>query len=248
MGLDINRIMSKLDDYFSRNDYKGAENHLKYWYDEAYAFKDNQALFFLTNELIGFYRKQGNKEKAMFFCDKALELIEYMNIENTVSAGTSYINIATAHKAFDEPNTALPFFEKAKMIYEKNLSSDDIRLAGLYNNMGLAFFSLKHYEKSRELYNMAVNLVKATSDRLDSAITYLNIADSYEMEFGMPEATDRVDFYLDKAKEILEEYKSSTDGYYAFVCDKCASTFGYYGYFLYENQLKERANKIYAGN
>ena len=34
-------------------------------------------------------------------------------------------------------------------------------------------------------------------------------------------------------------------GYYAFVCEKCAPTFEYYGYFLTAEALKETAEKIY---
>ena len=35
-------------------------------------------------------------------------------------------------------------------------------------------------------------------------------------------------------------------GYYAFVCEKCAPVFEYYGYFLTANKLRETAEKIYA--
>ena len=35
------------------------------------------------------------------------------------------------------------------------------------------------------------------------------------------------------------------DGYYAFVCEKCAPVFGYYGYFLTERELNRRAREIH---
>ena len=38
------------------------------------------------------------------------------------------------------------------------------------------------------------------------------------------------------------------DGYYAFVCEKCASVFGYYGHFAYEKELYERSRRIYEGS
>ena len=34
-------------------------------------------------------------------------------------------------------------------------------------------------------------------------------------------------------------------GYYAFVCEKCAPTFEYYGYFLAAQDLNERAEAGY---
>ena len=45
---------------------------------------------------------------------------------------------------------------------------------------------------------------------------------------------------------ILDGYENR-DGYYAFVCEKCASVFGYYGWFLYNKEREERARTIYEG-
>ena len=38
---------------------------------------------------------------------------------------------------------------------------------------------------------------------------------------------------------------TARDGNYAFVCEKCAPTFHYYGYFLWGAELEERARAIY---
>ena len=60
--------------------------------------------------------------------------------------------------------------------------------------------------------------------------------------FASPEArADR------RTKELLENY-TLRDGYYAFVCEKCASVFGYYGFFMYEKELHERSRRIYEGS
>lgn len=249
MTISIDRIMQKLDEYFDKNDYMGAEKHLNYWFAEAELTNDDRALFFITNELIGFHRKQKNQEKALAFCEKALELAKKMSIENTVGAATSYINIATAYKAFEMAKEALPYFEKAKEIYEAKLEANDARLAGLYNNMGLALCDLKEFEEANALYRKAIEIANSTEDgALDAAITYLNMADAAEQEKGMAAAEEEISTYLEKAKSLLERQKESGDGYYAFVCEKCAPTFGYYGYFLYKKELTERAKEIYARN
>ena len=44
--------------------------------------------------------------------------------------------------------------------------------------------------------------------------------------------------------EIFDNHEKR-DGYYAFVCEKCASVFGYFGYFVYEKELEKRARDIY---
>ena len=50
----------------------------------------------------------------------------------------------------------------------------------------------------------------------------------------------------DQAEELLDTEGIPHDGYYAFVCEKCEPTFRYYGYFLYANELKKRAEEIYG--
>ena len=60
-------------------------------------------------------------------------------------------------------------------------------------------------------------------------------------------AEEYINKYLAKAQSILDEH-TTQNGYYAFVCEKCASVFGYYGWFFFENELKDRARRIYAGN
>ena len=38
------------------------------------------------------------------------------------------------------------------------------------------------------------------------------------------------------------------DGYHAFTISKCAPTFDYFGYFLWAQELRDRAEEIYARN
>ena len=50
---------------------------------------------------------------------------------------------------------------------------------------------------------------------------------------------------MDEALSLLDTPGIPRDGYYAFVCEKCAPAFEYYGYFLAAEDLKERAKRIY---
>ena len=78
----------------------------------------------------------------------------------------------------------------------------------------------------------------------EAAITYLNLATAAEKELGLLDADEQISSYLDRAEELLEAV-TKRGGEYAFACEKCATVFGYYGRFFYENELKERARKIY---
>ena len=67
------------------------------------------------------------------------------------------------------------------------------------------------------------------------------------VRIGLVDGDEIIRSYLDIAEGLLENCKIR-DGYYAFVCEKCASVFGYYGRFLYEKSLYDRAQSIYAEN
>lgn len=239
--LSPENIANKLDQFFSRNDYASAEKYILTCYDDA----DNAGKLFLKNELAGLYRKLGRKEDALGVVFDALHLIKIMGIEDNIGAATTYLNCGTVYKAFDKPEDAIPLFEKARNIYEKELMPNDKRFGGLYNNMALALVDLKRFDEAFELYDKAISVMeKAENGLLEVAITHLNIASAKEAELGLEKGEEFINFRLAKAMDILNNHEPK-DGYYAFVCEKCASVFGYYGYFLYEKELTERARRIY---
>lgn len=244
--ISIDRVLSKLDSYFASNDYSGAQRHLKYWLDEAITINDRKAELTLCNELIGLSRKIGNKEQTFLYTDKALGILKSLDIESSVGAATTYINVATAYKAFGNAEHSLELFKKAIEIYEKELSLNDARFGGLYNNYALSLVDTGNFSSAHEYYNKALSIMKnIQGGELESAITYLNIASAYESEKGLLDAEENITECLQKATQLLDSHSDSTDGYYAFVCEKCASVFGYYGCFVYEKELLERAEKIY---
>ena len=243
--IQIDRILEKLDSYLHADDYMAAERHLKYWLDEAKLALDNRTELFLFNELMGLYRKTGRRDEALECAARALDLAQ---LSGEITAATTYINIATVYKAFSLADRAIPLFEMAREIYEGSLDENDTRLGGLYNNMGLALVDLSQFDKAKEIYKKAISVMSKHPDRDgEVAITYLNLATAAEKEYGLVDGDEIIRRYLDIAEGLLENCKIR-DGYYAFVCEKCASVFGYYGRFLYEKALHDRAQKIYAEN
>lgn len=243
-----NRVLEKLDSYLKGNDYEGAKRLLNYWLSEAEFSGDNQGKLLIENELMGLFRKLGEKEQALKYANEALNQVQKMGIENNVGAATTYLNSATVFKAFGMPKDALPLYEKARAIYEKNLSPKDERLGGLYNNMGLALVDLKRFKEAEELYLKTLSVMKAFPEKEpEQAITYLNMATASETEFGLKQAKDKIDFFIKKAMVCMDAGKNRTDGNYAFVCEKCASVFGFYGYEDYAAELENRSRRIYAG-
>lgn len=247
--IPIGRIIEKLDEYLSRNDYSASERYLKYWLAEAEACCDDRGRLSVLNEQIGLYRKMGKMPEGLKAIDESIKLIDSLNMENTITQATTFINVATGYKAFGRAKDALPLYRKAQEIYESDLKPNDSRLGGLYNNLALVLMELGDYKEARELFNKAFDIMsKQINGETDMAITYCNLADLVAQELGMVEGEKQIADYLLKAQKLLETKSLPRDGYYAFVCEKCAPTFGYYGYFLVEQKLLKQAREIYERN
>lgn len=244
-NISTERILEKLDSYLHKNDYESARRHLIYWLAESKNAGDHRAEILILNELMGLYRKLGRGEQALECVTEALDRIDTLGISEQVGAATSFLNCATVYKAFGQPERSILLFEKAKLIYERELDKTDGRLAGLYNNMGLTLVDLGRFEEAYATYEKALDILKESEGgELEMAITYLNMASACEAELGLVDADEKIQSYMDKAEDLLERY-TDRGGYYAFVCEKCASVFGYYGRFVYEGELLERARRIY---
>ena len=242
------RVIEKLDAYFAQNDYAAAERHLRYWEQEALAGGDDRGLYTVCNELMGLCRKLGQRDEAVAYAERTLALVERLSMADNVTGATACLNAATVYKAFGDAAKGLPLFERAKAIYESQLAPDDSRLAGLYNNMALALVDLRRFDDADALYQKAIDLTLRTPDAQgDAAISLLNRANLIEARDGLLDGNDAICDCLDKAEALLNDPALPHDGYYAFVCEKCAPTFGYYGYFAFRKELEERAAKIYAG-
>ena len=242
------RIRAKMDEYMSRRDYAGAERHLLYWLEEALAGGDERGELMIRNELVGHFRKVGDRARALENADRAIELLERLDFGGTVSAGTTYVNAATAMSAFGENARALDLFKKARAAYTQGTQADHSLLGGLCNNMALACAALGRYEEAYALYDEAMDhMSKAPNGALEQAITCLNVANALEAQLGMEAAEGRIFDLLDRASDLLAAPGIPHDGYYAFVCEKCAPTFEYYGYFMEAEHLKQEAEGIYEG-
>ncbi len=267
--IEIDRVLGRLDRLLAAKDYSAAEAHLKYWLGEAGAAGDRAARLSLLNELMGFYRRGGDGTAARQFAEAALE--EYGSDNEfcgTVFFGTTCLNAATVFKAFGAPERAIGLYERCREIYCAHLEPDDVRFGGLYNNMGLALHELGRFSEAREAFEAAIRVQEdgGAATALDRAITYLNLCDlavsvdaaggegrdSFDVSgtdpgYPVSESTaEEIDRLIEKAYGLIIDPKVPRNPYYAFVCEKCAPVFGFYGYFLYKNELSEAAKALNA--
>ena len=246
--IPVRRVLAKLDEYELADDLEGARRHLLYWLEEAELGGDLRGQLTLNNELIGHYRMSGDGEASLRHGEKALALLEKLGAEDTVTAGTTCVNVGTARAAFGDPEGGYALFERARANYEKNLPEGDPRLGGLYNNMGLCLTALARYTEARELFSLALDIMKHKEHgELEQAITWLNLADAVSAELPPEAAEQEIEPYLDRAEALLDTPDLPRNSYYAFVCDKCAPVFGHYGRFLEERELRKRVTEIREG-
>jgi len=241
------RVLEKLDEYLAKNDYRKAEAHLTYWVGEAKLGNDEQGVFTLENESMGLCRKLGRKEDAVTHAEEALRLMDALSLAGTVAGGTALVNAATVYKAFGMAEKALPLYARARSVYEALLPGEDPRLGGLYNNYALALAELGRFDEAFTLNRLALEVMqRVPGSEPEQAITWLNIADALSMEAGTDAALSEIREYLKTAKALLDTPDLPHNGNYAFVCEKCAPTFGHYGDRETMDELNLRAQKIYA--
>lgn len=247
--IPIMRIIEKLDELFSRNDLQGAGRVLEYWEKEARALSDRRGLCEILSEEIGYFRRTGERDKGLAAVDEALKLLNCLDNE-CVSSATIYLNCATTMKAFGQAQEALPYYLKAKEIYERLLPADDYRLAGLYNNYATALTDVKDYKGAQEYYDKAIDLLKAKGGYGELAVSYVNLA---HMIFDESQQVgqyrdDEIDRLLQLAYDCLDDENLARDGNYAFICSKCAPAYKFFGHFIEGGELEERAKRIYENN
>ena len=246
--IPIGRALAKLDEYTAKRDTEGALRHIAYWIAEAEAGKDKGGKLTLLNERMGVLRKAGRHEEAIGTAKEALALADEPIFAGGVIVGTTYLNAGTVMSAADKPAEALPLYEKAEEIYKAALPKGDLRLAGLYNNKAVVLMRLGRTEEALNGYKAALEVLEGDDGTLlDRAVTYANLANLYEEQLGLEEGEQEIARCLRCAQALLDDGRVVKDAYAAFVYEKCAPTFLYYGWFAYAEELNERSKKIYEG-
>jgi len=240
------RIIDKLDEYMSRRDYAGAERHLRYWLAEAEQGRDLRGKLLICNELVGHYRKTGQRENAFHFAEEALRLLGELDYKGSTTSGTTLVNAATAYNAFGESEKAISLFQQAQADFESDPRTDPSLLGGLYNNMALACKDLNRFEEAFSFFERAMDMMaKVPGGSLEQAVTCLNIADTLTQERGADTPAEQIQALLDRAWTLLQDPTVPRDGYYAFVCEKCAPGFADYGRISEADELRQRAEEAY---
>ncbi len=243
--ISLRTFIKELDSLFAKEDLQGAEACAVKWLDLAREYGDKPGELIVLNEMTGFYRQTKNEEKGLAAVNEAFALLDSFDFDKKTAA-TIYLNGATTMKAFGKSAEAMKFYEKSHGLFLEILDKNDPLFAGFYNNKALALQDLKRYSEAEEYFLKAIKITESNpKNELETAISLVNLAHLY---YEIDNGDERINSLMDKALDILDcpDYY----GYekYAFTCRKCAPSFGFFGFFLAEKKLNERADRIYAGN
>lgn len=153
------------------------------------------------NEQIGYYRSISNYEEALKISKEMLELVKELGLQESEAHGTTLLNAATAYRVAGMCEKAIAMYRAAEQIF-KNLGIQDERLAGLYNNMSMAFQQKEDYGTAESCLLQALAIVRNLPDhKVEEATTYANLASvCYEKE----EFAQGIE-YVQRAIERFEE-------------------------------------------
>ena len=244
--IDVPAVIARLDALYNAGREKEALVLLEQTRDEARARVDWRGELSMLSELLGYHRRDGDREKAMAAVNGSLDLLRLHRMGATVSGATVLLNAATTLKCFGRAKESIPIFEHVARVYGDNLDPTDYRFAGLYNNMGLSYADEEDYLQAERCFRLALQVIAhSRNPQNELAVTCCNLAELYDRQD--PE-DPRIGEYMEKAWDYLNDPALPRNGYHAFTISKCAPSFDYFGYFLYSRELKERAEKIYAGS
>ena len=236
-AVDIPELIGKLDMFYAKEDYSGAENLILEGMKTALSANDWRSRLSLVSEQLGLYRKTAEKNKALDAVRNAAGLIEEHSMGRTVSGATVLLNAATTMKCFGDAEGSIPLFEHVLTVYSENLDPYDYRFAGLYNNMALSFEDIGEYEKAESLFKKALAVLqKLEATQNDQAVTWCNLAELY---YSRDCEDERVTECMENAGENLLDPALKHDGYFAFTAGKCLPLFDSFGFFFYASRLRK---------
>ncbi|MEG1798732.1 MAG: tetratricopeptide repeat protein [Synergistaceae bacterium] len=204
--MDVRDVLQKFDSMLA----EGLVREAGLWLEEAAEScrrsGDYAACVTLFNELEGFWRASGNREKSFAAAEAALALLVSAGLEGGIDYGTTLLNYATAKAAFGCAEEAFSLFKRVEAIYDAQLPDGDYRFASLYNNMAQSLLRTRNIDEAARYFNRSLVLLEDMEDTGDERATCcVNISFCLMAERRFEEARER----LDTAEDIFNSIPDS---------------------------------------
>lgn len=243
--IDTQRLLSKLDSIFDQNDLQSAERLLIYWQNEAINLNDKKGELTVLNELIGLYRRTKESQKSQDVINKALQIINELNLDNNISTATIYLNIATNMNSFGMAQNSITYYEKTYKIYKDNINENDKMFASFYNNYAAALANIGDFENAKSTYLKAISILEnLPNSKAETAISYINVSYVYEVLNDK----DKINWCIECAINNLISDANIKDGNYYFELSKCIEPLKEHGKIEIANKFQNEINNFYNSN
>ena len=209
--MDIHEKLRQLDTLYETKQLKNAEELINQWLKTALENNDLKTALTLYNEAEGLYRTTGRAALAASTGEKALQLIDRMNLRGTSFHATTVLNTATAYQVAGENQKALDMFQNAENIFELLSMQYSYQAASLYNNISHVYQNLNRHEEALVYLEKAMRIISSMPDSAgEIATTQVGMAVSLT-------ALNRIDKAEKQLALALNYYQSKegrNDGHY----------------------------------
>lgn len=210
--MNIDAFFEELDSYFEKNQVEKIDGFLTASLEQAKEEEDYAAYISICNEMIGFYRSVSAFQKAYVAAEDVLLLMEELKLEDTEHFATTLLNTATAYSAAGDYAQALRFYRQAVQIYERLLSAEDYRWAGLYNNMSIMLEKAGENREAVDCAKKALAIIeKQEGNEAQTATTLTNLALVY---FKLSE-NEEAKNCLSRAIALFEQGEGAPNEHYS---------------------------------
>ncbi|MBR1852294.1 MAG: DUF4125 family protein, partial [Lachnospiraceae bacterium] len=199
--LDIANILQRVDDLFDENKAKEAEQLLLQSLKTAEQNGDGAVQLQILNELIGYYRQTSEREPLLRMIDDALHTAQRLGLEGSIPYATTALNAANGYRSIGEIQKSMDYYHVTEEIYKQKMPEDDMRMAGLLNNISLLYQELKDYATAGKYLKRALAICEQNQAGFETAVTYANLANTCVLaeSYGMAAA------YAETAIELFEK-------------------------------------------
>ena len=137
--MNVEKTLEQLDALLAQHRTNEIEDFLLEKIQESVSQGDTGSLITLMNELIGYYRENGEFEKALVYCKQVLQVAVEAGLSGTIPYATTLLNVANSCRAAGLLREAMMYDEKVREIYVNNIEDTDFRYVNLYHTWGCFF-------------------------------------------------------------------------------------------------------------
>jgi len=124
----------------------------------SFLYREDNDIERSVNEIVLNVDQPSSYERTLIIYLKTLESKIKSSNWNETSIGSTYLNIGNIYQELGLYDEALNNYKKSLDLYKKNYGEEHLKVAGVYNNMGVTHKSKGDIHMAREYLQMALTV------------------------------------------------------------------------------------------